>query len=117
MSLHLIQIPIHFFVHVQQSTMIMHREVIHINVKFNLWGKIAEILPLVEFEIEEGITDMEAVRLIETPAEKSPIGEGEKWRQEISENQQTLQLDMDTEIEDPFTSRLMNFEVLMQLFG
>lgn len=68
-----------------------------------------EILPLVEFVLEEDITDLEALRLIETPPNnKESVDEG--WRQEISENQQMLQLDRDVEV-DPFTFRLGAFEV------
>lgn len=72
----------------------------------------AEILPLVEFQLEDGITDMEAVRLIETPASKKNADKSDNWRQEVTESHQTLQLDfMDGEEEDPFTAKLINFDV------
>lgn len=66
-------------------------------------------MPLVEFDLEEGISDTEAVRLIDTPLEKP----ASKTNQEVSENQQTLYLDMEgpMDADDPFTSRLMTFEV------
>lgn len=63
-----------------------------------------ELLPLVEFRLEEGIGDEEAVRLIETPmVEKKE----ENWKENISENHQTLQLETPHEEEpDPFTSKV-----------
>ncbi|XP_022909973.2 intraflagellar transport protein 122 homolog [Onthophagus taurus] len=64
-----------------------------------------ETLPLVEFELEDGITDTEAIRLIETPDSKEEV---ENWKQEINETQQTLKLDEPSV--DPFTTRLINFE-------
>jgi intraflagellar transport protein 122 len=68
-----------------------------------------EILPLVEFMLQEGITDVEAVRLIETPP--SDVVKGENWKQEMSEGGETLQLDVVEEEKDPFTARLGGFEV------
>lgn len=68
-----------------------------------------EILPLVEFTLEEGISDMEAIRLIDTPPEASDPYEG--WTQEITEKQQTLKLDRG--VRDPFAHRLINFEVFI----
>jgi intraflagellar transport protein 122 len=67
-----------------------------------------EILPLVEFMLQEGITDVEAVRLIETPP--SDVVKGENWKQEMSEGGETLQLDVVEEEKDPFTARLGGFE-------
>lgn len=69
---------------------------------------IAEILPLVEFTLEDGISDTEAIRLIEAPPKTSSPYEG--WTQEISDTQQTLKLD--EESQDPFTNKLIDFEVL-----
>ncbi|XP_017773799.1 PREDICTED: intraflagellar transport protein 122 homolog [Nicrophorus vespilloides] len=66
-----------------------------------------EILPLVEFVLEEGISDTEAVRLIDTPP--SDINEDEdQWKQEITETHQTLQLDgnFNRKSSDPFSTRL-----------
>ncbi|GJQ71136.1 hypothetical protein Trydic_g1040 [Trypoxylus dichotomus] len=65
-----------------------------------------EILPLVEFTLEKGISDTEAVRLIEAPPQEISPYEG--WSQEITETQQTLMLDEGSQ--DPFTKKLINFE-------
>lgn len=70
-------------------------------------------MPLVEFQLEEGITDVEAVRLIETPVMKNSDEKSCGWKQEITETHQTLQIDFENEVEDPFTARLINFEVLL----
>jgi hypothetical protein len=59
--------------------------------------------------LQEGITDVEAVRLIETPP--SDVVKGENWKQEMSEGGETLQLDVVEEEKDPFTARLGGFEV------
>lgn len=70
-----------------------------------------EILPLVEFHLEDSITDIEAVRLIETPPGDKDHNMKDEWRQEINENAETLQLDADyEEPKDPFTTR-MSFDV------
>lgn len=77
-----------------------------------------EILPLVEFELEEGITDKEAVRLIETPKSLSINQENDKWMQDINEDQQTLQINSEmTNEADIFTQHLLNFEVLDMFFN
>lgn len=70
-------------------------------------------MPLVEFELEEGISDMEAVRLIETPvASKSSTEDGDRWKQEVSDTQEVLKLDVEfEEFEDPFTSKLIGVDV------
>lgn len=66
-----------------------------------------EILPLVEFVLEDGIPDVEAVRLIETPAPTKNDTEKET----IEKNFQTMQFeDKEEEEEDPFTSRIVNYE-------
>lgn len=68
---------------------------------------------MVEFELEKGITDIEAVRLIESPPNSTP-SDIEGWKEELSENTQTLKLgegDNDGIIDDPFTARLLNLEV------
>lgn len=51
--------------------------------------------------------------MIETPPDKGSLSKNCMWKQEISETQQTLQLDVDIdmEISDQFTSKLVNFEV------
>ncbi|CAH1119744.1 unnamed protein product [Phaedon cochleariae] len=62
-----------------------------------------ELLPLVEFHLEEGISDEEAERLIETP----PSEKRENWKESIEENQQTLRLDHPQEEEsDPFATKI-----------
>lgn len=63
-----------------------------------------ELLPLVEFVLEDGISDDEAVRLIETPVVEK---KEENWKEDIAENQQTLQLENVTEGEDPFASKVI----------
>jgi len=72
-----------------------------------------EVLPLVEFQLEPGISDEEAVRLIEAPA---PLPEepndGRGWLQSAGDTYQTMQFDESPgSITDLFTARLMNFEV------
>lgn len=74
---------------------------------------LVETLPLVEFELEAGITDTEAVRLIETPKSDKPEN-ADGWVQEVSDSHQTLQLgegEDDKDVEDVFTEHLLNFEV------
>ncbi|CAH1993982.1 unnamed protein product [Acanthoscelides obtectus] len=64
-----------------------------------------EPLPLVEFHVEEGISDEEAVRLIEAP----PLRKEEKeWKEDVEEHQQTLRLFNDSEEkeEDPFVIKV-----------
>lgn len=64
---------------------------------------LLEVLPLVEFTVEEGISDEEAVRLIESPAPSKDDG---------NELVQTLQLDDD--LYDPFAAKVLNFEVFLK---
>lgn len=72
---------------------------------FLIYFSIPEILPLVEFILPDDISDLEAVRLIETPPTDGI--DGETWKQEISDDQQTLHLDSSEDDErDPFTSKL-----------
>lgn len=68
---------------------------------------------MVEFEIENGITDVEAVRLIDTPIDKSKKAEGDGWKQELSDTHQMLRLDDEIQ-EDPFAGKLVNYEVEVQ---
>ena len=68
-----------------------------------------EILPLVEFQLEDGISDMEAMRLIET--ESGGGSGGDKWKEDEGEN--VLRLNPEEEVgggEDPFTTRLYSFQ-------
>ena len=67
---------------------------IHSSVSF-------EILPLVEFQLEEGISDAEALRLIESESG------GDDHDNEEGENVLTLG---DDNGEDPFTTRLFSFQ-------
>jgi len=72
-----------------------------------------EVLPLVEFQLEPGISDEEAVHLIEASA---PVPEehdhGKGWLQSAGDTYQTMQFDESPgSITDLFTARLMNFEV------
>ena len=74
---------------------------------------ILEVLPLVEFVIESDITDEEAVRLIEAapPEEKSASNPNyDGWKETASGNTQTLMFE-DTANIDPFTPKLMSFQV------
>ncbi|KAK7079218.1 hypothetical protein SK128_004845, partial [Halocaridina rubra] len=82
-----------------------------------------EILPVVEFVLEEDITDEEAVRLIQqsglgggTDQEDIPKVEDEKedkrWKQTESGNAQALTLDgspSPSPGDDPFTTNLLSF--------
>lgn len=69
-----------------------------------------EILPLVEFILEEGISDQEAINLIESSEETDGGGDGNKWKQEVADNHEALRLDDEVE-EDPFTSKVISYEV------
>ena len=63
-----------------------------------------------EFQLEEGISDMEAMRLIETESSGGG-GEAGKWREDEDEN--VLRLNPDEELgpgDDPFTTRLFSFQ-------
>uniref|UniRef100_A0A8C3VFB2 Intraflagellar transport protein 122 homolog n=1 Tax=Catharus ustulatus TaxID=91951 RepID=A0A8C3VFB2_CATUS len=63
-----------------------------------------EVLHLVEFHLEEGITDEEAVALIDLEAPRVS-----KWQETRSEHTQSLKLDDSTDIiedGDPFTAKL-----------
>lgn len=73
-----------------------------------------EILPLVEFILEDGITDIEAVRLIETPIEvnKTEKGGSDGWKQEVTDTHQMLRLDDEIK-EDPFAGKLLSYEVFL----
>lgn len=80
---------------------------------FYIFVVLVEVLPLVEFQLEPGISDEEAVRLIEAPApftEESNHSRG--WLQSESDTFQTMHFDESpASIADPFTARLMSFEV------
>ncbi|NXU62248.1 IF122 protein, partial [Horornis vulcanius] len=68
-----------------------------------------EVLHLVEFYLEDGITDEEAVALIDLEAPRVNKREN-KWQEMLSDHSQTLRLDDSTDIiiedDDPFTAKL-----------
>ncbi|XP_075570564.1 intraflagellar transport protein 122 homolog isoform X7 [Pelecanus crispus] len=67
-----------------------------------------EVLHLVEFYLEDGITDEEAVALIDLEAPRSSKRE-DKWQEMTSDHAQSLRLDDNTDImedDDPFTAKL-----------
>ncbi|XP_065701587.1 intraflagellar transport protein 122 homolog isoform X2 [Patagioenas fasciata] len=66
-----------------------------------------EVLHLVEFYLEDGITDDEAVALIDLEAPRSNKGKN-KWQETMSDQAQSLRLEDNTDIEDddPFTAKL-----------
>lgn len=78
------------------------------------WSKqfvCVEVLPVVEFQLETGISDEEAVKLLDTPTTQS-----EAWTQSLDTNTQSLRLDEAvTSLPDPFTARLVTFEVPLAL--
>ncbi|NXI71136.1 IF122 protein, partial [Anseranas semipalmata] len=67
-----------------------------------------EVLHLVEFYLEDGITDEEAVALIDLEAPSLNKREN-KWQEMMSDNAQSLRLDDNADIiedDDPFTAKL-----------
>ncbi|ELU12491.1 hypothetical protein CAPTEDRAFT_164190 [Capitella teleta] len=74
-----------------------------------------EVLPLVEFFLEEGIDDDEALFLLESEPVKSER-DTSKWKEDNTDTAQTLRMNDDygfnenTEEDDPFAARLMSFE-------
>ncbi|XP_009468203.1 PREDICTED: intraflagellar transport protein 122 homolog isoform X1 [Nipponia nippon] len=67
-----------------------------------------EVLHLVEFYLEDGITDEEAVALIDLEAPRLNKREN-KWQEMMSDHAQSLRLDDNTDIiedDDPFTAKL-----------
>ncbi|XP_039551473.1 intraflagellar transport protein 122 homolog isoform X4 [Passer montanus] len=71
-----------------------------------------EVLHLVEFYLEDGITDEEAVALIDLEAPRASKREN-KWQEMMTDHVQSLKLDDSTDIiedDDPFTAKL-SFEV------
>ncbi|XP_068714789.1 intraflagellar transport protein 122 homolog isoform X2 [Montipora foliosa] len=74
-----------------------------------------EVLPLVEFVLEDGISDEEALKLIEKDSTKTGGRKksGSNWQEKDMGNFQTLQLTEEPPEEqedDPFTAKLMSFE-------
>lgn len=67
-----------------------------------------EVLHLVEFYLEDGITDEEAVALIDLEAPRVSKRE-DKWQEMMTDHVQSLKLDDSTDIiedDDPFTAKL-----------
>ncbi|XP_015496273.1 intraflagellar transport protein 122 homolog isoform X2 [Parus major] len=67
-----------------------------------------EVLHLVEFYLEDGITDEEAVALIDLEVPRVNKREN-KWQEMMSDHTQSLKLDDNTDItedDDPFTAKL-----------
>ncbi|BES91638.1 Intraflagellar transport 122 homolog (Chlamydomonas) [Nesidiocoris tenuis] len=69
-----------------------------------------EVLPLVEFQLEPGLSEHEACRLLE----EQPLDD-DHWTQNIEENVQSMRISYDdhsgTPIhQDPFSSRLISFD-------
>ncbi|XP_030062455.1 intraflagellar transport protein 122 homolog isoform X2 [Microcaecilia unicolor] len=74
---------------------------------FVFFASSYDVLPLVEFYLEEGISDEEAVALIDLEAPRTDKGNG-KWQEMANSDTQTLRLDdsIDDMEEDPFTAKL-----------
>lgn len=70
-----------------------------------------EVLPLVEFVLEDGIADDEAVQILDLSIPKQ-TQEDKKWHEKNIGRAQTLQLgdEPDEPDEDPFTAKLQTFE-------
>ncbi|XP_022096034.1 intraflagellar transport protein 122 homolog isoform X1 [Acanthaster planci] len=72
-----------------------------------------DILPLVEFVLEEGITDEEAVSLIQMEPMRKSGQRGDGWQESTVGGAQSMRLDEysnEGAEEDPFTARLLSFE-------
>lgn len=64
-----------------------------------------DVLPIVEFTLEDGITHEEAVQLIqETPDEVTSVSvvKKDKWQEEVSEDYQTLKMNSDPDLDNDF---------------
>ena len=70
-----------------------------------------EVLPLVEFVLEDGITDEEAVQVLDLSIPKQKK-EDKKWHESRIGQAQTLRLgdEPEEEEDDPFTAKLHSFE-------
>ncbi|XP_052282617.1 intraflagellar transport protein 122 homolog isoform X3 [Dreissena polymorpha] len=72
-----------------------------------------EVLPLVEFVIEDGISDEEAITILDLSVPK-PKNEEKKWQESRTGNMQSLRLgdeqEEEEEEEDPFSNKLMTFD-------
>lgn len=71
--------------------------------------QLTEVLPLIEFQLEDGITDEEAIQLLQSSDESVETANEEK-----GSNFQTLLIeDSSPNNSDLFTATLVNFEVKM----
>ncbi|XP_065829391.1 intraflagellar transport protein 122 homolog [Oscarella lobularis] len=68
-----------------------------------------EVLPLVHFVLEDGISDAEAVEFICKETDASTT-ERDQWKESASGNVQSLRLTDEPERENLFTAQLLNFE-------
>jgi len=72
---------------------------------------ILEILPLIEFQLEDDISDSEALKLIQNAHDEESKP---KENQYVTQNINQLILDDEKQEQssvDPFTHKLMNYEV------
>ena len=83
-----------------------------------LWTPVAnlfaDVLPLVEFVLEDDIADDEACHLINMEPPRGKAKGGRDWKEAAGDNVQTLRMDdfqETAEDSDPFTARLLSFEV------
>ncbi|XP_064607326.1 intraflagellar transport protein 122 homolog isoform X2 [Liolophura sinensis] len=72
-----------------------------------------EVLPLVEFVLEDGISDVEAVQILDMSIPKPKKEFSSPWQETKMNNFQSLRIGDEPEgsdTDDPFTARLMTFE-------
>ncbi|XP_073975880.1 intraflagellar transport protein Oseg1 isoform X2 [Rhodnius prolixus] len=65
-----------------------------------------EVLPLVEFYLEEGLSESEAIRLLESPSDDNDSS----WTQNIDSNVQSMRLDESSPRPDPFSARIISYD-------
>lgn len=68
-----------------------------------------EVLPLVEFYLEEGLSESEAIRLLESPSDDNDSS----WTQNIDSNVQSMRLDESSPRPDPFSARIISYDVML----
>jgi len=73
-------------------------------MKFMKILNLTETLPLVEFKLEPGISDDEAIRLIQLPDESKPDYSWKEGGAEVMGFEDSNQ-------HDPFTAQTINFDV------
>lgn len=67
-----------------------------------------EVLPLVEFEIENGIEDDEAVQLVEDESGVGKTSGG--WKEESNNGAEVMNMHDSSDGQDPFTSQFLQFQ-------